>query len=137
MAIDRRLIRLRALVERLERLPASERREWMLREARARTADVESGDETRPLPTPAEEPPPAPREPPASRPRARRAAKPPSPERPPAPEPAPKRASWTEPSPPALAPDELLWLGDPSGDGPAEPGDDTPKTAPWRRGLRE
>ena len=136
MAIDRRLNRLRALVDRLERLPASERREWMLREARARMADVETGDEPRALRALADEPPHAARES-TPRPRARRPVKPPSPERPPAPDPAPAPISWTEPSPATLASDELLWLGDPAGDGLAEPGDDTAKTAPWRRGLRD
>ena len=49
MTGDRRLLRLRALVDRIERLPASPRREWMLQEARARLVDVETGDEPRPM----------------------------------------------------------------------------------------
>ena len=32
--------------------------------------------------------------------------------------------------------DELLWLGEPSGEPVAEPGDDSTKLPPWRRGLR-
>ena len=43
MADESRLAQLRALVARLERLPASPRREWMLEEARARMVDVETG----------------------------------------------------------------------------------------------
>jgi len=43
MAAESRLAQLRALVARLERLPASPRREWMLEAARARMVDVETG----------------------------------------------------------------------------------------------
>src|SRR3954469_2484164 len=39
-----RLKRLRTLVAKLERLPASTQREWMLTEARARMVDVETGE---------------------------------------------------------------------------------------------
>lgn len=47
MSIDSRLTRLRALVDRLERLPASTQRQWMLSEARARMVDVETGEAPR------------------------------------------------------------------------------------------
>jgi hypothetical protein len=48
MSIDRRLTRLRALVDRLERLPASNpRRPWMLSDTRARVVDVETGEAPR------------------------------------------------------------------------------------------
>ena len=46
-----RLTQLRALVDRLERLPASTRRDWMLQEARSRMVDVETGDKPRPMRT--------------------------------------------------------------------------------------
>ena len=51
-----RLTQLHALVDRLERLPESPRREWMLQEARARMVDVDTGDEPRPMRTLDEEP---------------------------------------------------------------------------------
>ena len=38
-----RLDRLHVLLERLERLPASPNRDWMMVEVRARAADVETG----------------------------------------------------------------------------------------------
>src|ERR671911_558918 len=57
MASGHRLTQLRALVDRLERLPVSTRRDWMLQEARSRMVDVETGDEPRPLRTLDEEPP--------------------------------------------------------------------------------
>lgn len=43
MGGESRLGQLRTLVARLERLPDSARREWMLEEARARMVDVETG----------------------------------------------------------------------------------------------
>src|SRR4051812_35541869 len=49
MFADDRLIRLRALVAELERLPASPKTEWMLAEARARMVDVETGERPRAL----------------------------------------------------------------------------------------
>jgi hypothetical protein len=68
-----RLERLRMLVAKLERLPASTEQEWMLSEARARMVDVETGEVPRafrpvdeapppdeaaePIPKPAEAPP--------------------------------------------------------------------------------
>ena len=54
MADESRLAQLRALVARLERLPASPRREWMLEATRARMVDVETGfppETMRPLDT--------------------------------------------------------------------------------------
>lgn len=48
MSTDSRLARLRALVDRLERLPASTPRlQWMLSETRARLVDVETGEAAR------------------------------------------------------------------------------------------
>jgi len=49
MSGDHRLTRLRALVDRLQRLPASAQREWMLGEVRARVVDVETGEPPRPM----------------------------------------------------------------------------------------
>lgn len=49
MSGDHRLRRLGALVDRLERLPASAQREWMLGEVRARAVDVETGEPPRPM----------------------------------------------------------------------------------------
>ena len=64
MSIDSRLTRLRALVDKLERLPASTSREWMLSEARARLVDVETGEAPRAMRPLAADPPPPPPEPP-------------------------------------------------------------------------
>ncbi len=146
---DRRLTQLRALIARLERLPESPRREWMLQEARARLVDVETGFEPRPMRSHAEEPELAP-EAAASRTHDGRGVERPSPLPAPAaaprrplppeasPEPAPPRTPMPspEPSPPIFGDDTLLWLGDPSDDALAEPGDGPPDVAPWRRGLR-
>ncbi len=134
-----RLTRLRALVDRLERLPESARREWMLQEARARLVDVETGVEPRPMRTLDQEPPATPREPPASRASNGRAVKRPSAK------PARVAASRVRPQPegsiqavplpvpepdtPLTArPDDVLWLED-------QP-DDTVTEEAWRRGLR-
>ena len=144
MASDRRLVRLRALVDRLERLPASERREWMLEEARARMVDVETGDEPRPLRTLDEEP----ATPPGPRVSNGRAARRPSPK--PAAAAARRHRSQPEdpthevplpvPEPGASAATfgngELLWLEDQPGHMVAEPGNGSAEIAPWRRGLR-
>src|ERR671916_781798 len=75
MSRDDRLTRLRALVDELERLPASARRDWMLSETRARMADVETGDATGAMRPLAEDPPTRPAEQPApsSAPRSHRA----------------------------------------------------------------
>jgi hypothetical protein len=152
VAFDRRLTRLRVLVERLERLPASARREWMVEEVRARMADVEAGDQPRALRTLDE---PSPPEPPRSSPaRDGRAVKRPSskpdapatrrgrvqPEasaqEPPRSVPQPAPIAGPEPSAATLGSHELLWLEDPSRGGFAEPGDGSQGMAPWRRGLR-
>jgi hypothetical protein len=141
--MDRRLTQLRALVARLERLPASPRKEWMLQEARTRMVDVETGDEPRPMRNPQE----ATGEPPieeprrragsdraVKRPRAPAAPQPPPPAAPPpaAPPPAPSPVAGPEPTADTILADDVLWLGEP----PAEAGGDSNGIAPWRRGLR-
>lgn len=144
--IDRRLMQLRALVKRLERLPASTRREWMLQEARARMVDVETGVEPRPMR--AQEGAAPPPEPQVSGVRKARAGKRPSckhagsvaqpvvsRQRVPRAEPDPTPIAGSSSSA-AMLGDELLWLGDPSGDTFAEPDDGSTEIAPWRRGLR-
>jgi hypothetical protein len=131
---DHRLIQLRALVDRLERLPESPRRDWMLREARARVVDVETGDEPRPMRALREESEEPPQEPPGRRAGGDRAAKRPPP--PTAPEPAPPRTARWEPTADTLFTDEVLWLGDPPADTAPEAGGGSKGTAPWRRGLR-
>jgi hypothetical protein len=153
VAFDRRLTRLRTLVDRLERLPASARREWMLAEARARMADVETGDQPRALRTLDEQPPESPGasrgrnggavKRPSSKPAAaapRRGHAPPETSTQQAsrsvPEPAPYRIAGPEPSAATLASHELLWLEDPSRGMFAEPGEGSTGIAPWRRGLR-
>jgi len=146
---DPRLSRLRALVGKLERLPASDQRERALAEARARIVDVETGEVPRvkrPADEPAQAPPPPPADGPAERPkrtpaRARR-------ERAQA-----LRAPTVEPAataPPVVAEtfeadqddgqsglggDGLLWLEDQAGDEPGGDGGDQ-GSAPWKRGLR-
>ena len=55
VAFDRRLERLRALLDRIERLPASAQREWMLEEVRSRLVDIETGVEPHPMRTLPEE----------------------------------------------------------------------------------
>ncbi len=121
----------------------------MLQEARARLVDVETGFEPRPMRSHAEEPELAP-EAAASRTHDGRGVERPSPQPAPAaaprrplppeasPEPAPPRTPMPspEPSPPIFGDDTLLWLGDPSDDALAKPGDGPPDVAPWRRGLR-
>ena len=133
MASGRRLTQLRAMVERLERLPASTRRDWLLHEARSRMVDVETDAEPRPMrqldeERPATKPVPARRAPRrmpgvSTRPAPRSA-------------PAPSRIAEMDRSPAGFGDDELLWLDDPSGDTAAEPGDGPATPAPWRRGLR-
>jgi hypothetical protein len=151
VAFDRRLTRLRALVDRLERLPASARREWMLEEARARMADVETGDEPRALRT-LQEPSPAgesssrarnggavkrtssnPAGAATRRDQARPAA---FTQEAPRPVPEPDRIAGPDPSAATLGGGELLWLEDPSRAAFAEPGDGSTGVARWRRGLR-
>jgi hypothetical protein len=154
VAFGRRLTQLHALVDRLERLAASPRREWMLQEARARMVDVETGDEPRPTRTLDEEPPARPLGPPGSGVGNRRAAKRPSSnlvsaeiplrraqpkvsrQQAPRSVPARSRIAATDWSPTTFGTDELLWLEDPSGDTVAEAGDGSTSIAPWRRGLR-
>src|SRR5688500_4156289 len=124
MAAEDRLTRLRALVDRLARLPASPESEWMLREARARMVDVETGAEPRSV-----RPPPA--DPVAAAPRRDRdtpVKRPPKPEPPRAvvpetsdadePRPAESGAA-PEPSSAPLGIDGLLWLDDPPDPAPA------------------
>ena len=129
MAPDPRLARLRTLVDRLERLPDSPRREWMLKEARGRLVDVETGAQPQSMRPLVEEEPPEPK--PASAAPAPRAARRPRP----VPPVVPTRPAQPEPTSPdapsanGLGSDDLLWLDGPSD----EPGQD----APWRRGLYE
>ena len=116
-------------------------------------ADVETGDEPRPMRTLNEEPPARPLDPPRSGGGNGRAVKRPSsnpaaaekPGRPqaevaaqqvPPSVPAPTPIAWPRRSTPELDTGELLWLGDPSGDPFAEPGDGSNGSLPWRRGLR-
>lgn len=125
-----RLKKLRDLLDRIERLPASAERERMLREVRARVVDVDTGVVPRAmLPTDAEssQPPAAPL---ARVPRpitAQPAVQP----RPPVPAPRPVAAPPPVDASP-LAPGELLSLDDPA---PVMPR--PARTAvPWARGLR-
>jgi hypothetical protein len=148
MFADDRLKRLQVLIDRLARLPVSPESEWMLREARARRADVETGyrpSEMRPLAAhfPDE----------ADRRHRDAAVKPPTERRH---EPA-RRSRSSEPetslrevstslgsgggdesSATSLGTDGLLWLDDSPGEegtSPARDGGDL-KSQPWRRGLR-
>jgi hypothetical protein len=150
-----RLKRLQVLIDRLERLPATPESEWMLREARARRVDVETGDrpsEMRPLVV---------HQPDEAHGRHRDAAvKPPTKPRSSVSErrqePA-RRSRSSEPETPlrevsipldlgaggesSAAPfgsDGLLWLDDSPGDegiSPDKDGGDL-TSQPWRRGLR-
>jgi hypothetical protein len=145
--LDPRLTRLRALVDRLERLPESAEREWALAEVRARIVDVETGFTPRTMRALEPDPPILSTEPPAARSvngdavkrpsskrRSRvasgRAQRPLSPvEAPrPAPEPDPVDAGAA-----VLGTDGLLWLEDLAADAAGGPGNGA---APWRRGLR-
>jgi hypothetical protein len=154
MASAHRLTQLRALVDRLERLPASTRRDWMLQEARSRMVDVETGDEPRPMRTLDEEPPARPPERPGPGVGDGRAAKRPRSKLAPAGKhlrhiqprvstqqtppcvPSPSRSVETNRSPATFGTDGLLWLGESSGDPVAEPDDGSTELPPWRRGLR-
>jgi hypothetical protein len=130
---ERRLARLRGLVIRLERLPESAQREWMLGEVRARMVDIDTGFPPQPLRRPREsEPAPA-----TARPAKRPAAKRPKPaldapveplEAPP--HEAPPAAGET---PVPVDPDHVLWLDDPTDTAGSPPASDLPR---WRRGLR-
>jgi hypothetical protein len=143
--VDPRLARLCALVDRLERLPASARREWALAEVRARMVDVETGFTPRAMRTLEPDPPTRPPEPPAARSmngdavrrpsskrgsqtRSGRAQRPLSPVEPPRPAPDPVDAAAA-----ALGTAGLLWLEDLAADTAGGPGNGA---APWRRGLR-
>jgi len=143
---DPRLARLRALIGKLERLPASDQRERALSEARARVVDVETGEVPRVM-RPKEEPAPPPRAAsPAGEPKPKRARATASRERPtvlrrPSVDPAPPAGPVSPGGPPdggddpQLGSEGLLWLEDQAADDPAADGggrDD----APWRRGLR-
>ena len=127
---DRRLARLRGLVVRLERLPESAQREWMLGEVRARMVDIDTGFPPQPLRRIREaEPAPA----------STRPAK-----RPAAPRPKPALDAGVQPleappqeSPPAPGetpvPDHVLWLDDSTDTAGSPAARDLPR---WRRGLR-
>jgi hypothetical protein len=127
-----RLERLRALVGRLERLPESTERDWMLAEARARLVDVETGERPRAMRPLAADLPADLHPEPARRPAVKR---PPAPKTPEPAAPAPAPAPWTIADADASAngfPDGgLLSLGD---EPPDPPSDSTP--ARWKRGLR-
>jgi hypothetical protein len=145
--VDPRLERLRALVDQLERLPASARREWALAEARARIVDVETGVTPRAMRALEPDPPIHPTEPPAAQSVNGDAVKRPSSKRGPrvrsgraqhtlspveAPRPAPELVP-ADAGAAILGTDGLLWLEDLAGDTAREPGNGA---APWRRGLR-
>jgi len=130
---ERRLARLRGLVVRLERLPESAQREWMLGEVRARMVDIDTGVPPQPLRRLREaEPAPATVRP-AKRPAAAR--------------PKPALDAGVEPleappqeSPPAaggtpvpIEPDHVLWLDDSTDSAGSPAASDPPR---WRRGLR-
>ena len=107
MSIDSRLTRLRALVDRLERLPASTpRRQWMLLETRARMVDVETGEAPRAMrPLVADVPPRS----------------------------ADENPSVARPAAPGI--DEVLWAEDWQADA-SHAGVGDAKSRPWTRGLR-
>jgi hypothetical protein len=144
-----RLARLRALVARLEQLPASAQREWMLSEARARMVDVETGASPRAFRPQATEPEATDR--PATEPPVRR-ARPAVPRNAPPPAAAPTAGATsgppvdagahgqarTEGDAPPFGVDGLLSLDDSPADPstPADADDGHPDDRPWRRGLR-
>ena len=139
---DPRLTRLRALIAKLERLPASTQRERALTEVRARIVDVETGEVPRAM-RPVEEPaPPEPASKPRRTPASVRRERPEALRRPvvePAspipPVSAGTPAPATDASQPSLGSDGLLWLDDEAGAGPEADGGEG-GGAPWRRGLR-
>jgi hypothetical protein len=147
VSVESRLARLRALVDRLERLPASARREWALAEVRARIVDVETGVSPQAMRALEPDPPMRPTEPPAAPSMNGDAVKRPSShgESPARNGRAPRPLSrgeaprvTAEPASidadaAALGIDGLLWLDDPAADTAGEPGNGA---APWRRGLR-
>jgi hypothetical protein len=143
---DPRRKSLRELITKLERLPESERRTWMLAETRARVADIETGSSTAPMrpfdrgiPDAASALPPtrgprpraherrvAPVAPVAAAPRLRRTPAPATP----TPTPRLPTALGTpqDTSPRTLGDEDVLSLDDPESELP-------PGTS-WRRGLR-
>ena len=125
-----RLERLRALVERLERLPESPERDWMLAEARARLVDVETGERPRAMRPLAADVPAALHPEPARRPAAKRPPAPNAPE-PTAPVPAPWTIADADETANGFPDGGLLSLGDEPPDPP-----DGPAPARWKRGLR-
>jgi hypothetical protein len=128
MTVDRRIERLRDLVSRVERMPASPERDRVLREIRARTVDLDTGVRPRPM-RPVDPAPPI-----------RRAGKP---RRMTVPAPEPVQAPRTTPavmSPraPLARTDELLSLEDSPWLWPSAGGQEPAGQAvrPWTRGLR-
>jgi hypothetical protein len=129
---ERRLKRLRELLDQLERLPPSAERERMLREVRGRLVDVETGVPPRAMmpvdaeSVPAGDPAPRPARPrtpvrgdDARRPRA-------------LPRPEPVQPDFVA----SLGPGELLSLGDPVLPAPGPESQPGPTARPWTRGLR-
>jgi hypothetical protein len=127
-----RLEQLRALLVRLERMPASAERDWMLGEVRARAVDVETGETSVAMRAPAGDG--AEPEPPAAPPRRPR-------RRPPSRRPA-ARAAWDAPrfraATPAPSHERVVDLLEQGGvlcldDQPAVTDG---ASRPWSRGLR-
>jgi hypothetical protein len=147
---ERRLARLRGLVVRLERLPESAQREWMLDQVRARMVDIDTGFPPQPL---------RPRRDveseraAAARPAQRRDTTPPEPaldegveplEAPPQESPPAagettedraedRRTDGDEATPVLSDPDHVLWLDDSTDTTGSPAASDLPR---WRRGLR-
>jgi hypothetical protein len=118
----------------------------MLQEARSRLVDLETGEVPRPMRTLDDEPPARTPERPAPGAGNGRAVKRPSSKPAPAvaevstqtPRSVPSRSPIAETgwSAATFGTDELLSLGESSGDPVAEPGEGSTKLPPWRRGLR-
>jgi hypothetical protein len=129
---ERRLARLRGLVVRLERLPESAQREWMLGEVRARMVDIDTGYPPQPVRRlrEAEAAPATTR--PAKRPAAARPKPAPAAEQPleAPPQESPPVAGET---PAPVEPDHVLWLDDSTDTTGSPAASDMPR---WRRGLR-
>ena len=152
MACDPRLKRLRVLLDRIERLPASAQREWMLQEVRSRLVDVETGVEPHQMRTLHEGTVATPLEPssqvtegraekPSRSKPVRHAASPrPQPEdstqEMPSPVPVPSRVAGPDPTAAMLGDDEVFWLDDQPGLTETKSADGSTRVAPWRRGLR-
>jgi hypothetical protein len=134
MSADDRLIKLRALIDRLERLPTSAESEWMLREARARMVDVETGE----MPSgmrPLAEPPPPPQEPRRPAPRQPQRIEPEPPVSEPSTGRVDEKSATADASDASFGTEGVLSLEDSSSDGPDGNGGGA-GTRPWRRGLR-